>query len=111
MSVVDSIEGFAVMPDPHRERAVRMLVIAAFKTTHVPRAELTMIFHGQTFTGGRAAAWLGSYLFTVAGSKVAFTVPEVWFSTEDLAEFARRLSLPVRGAFSQRVRDIVNESA
>ena len=83
--------------------------VALFKTTRVPRAELAMIFQGQTYTGGRAAAWVRGYLFTVAGGKVSFAVPEVWFASEDLAEFARRLGLPLRGDFSQRVRDTVNE--
>lgn len=84
---------------------------ADFKTTQVPRAELTMVFKGQTFSGGRVRAWIRGYLFTVAGGKVAFAAPEVWFRAEDMSEFARRVGLPMRGDFSLQVRDVVTEGS
>lgn len=84
---------------------------AANKTTQVPRSELSMIFKGQTYVRGRGGGWVRGYIFTAVGGKVAFAVPEVWFRSDDVAEFARRLGLPMRGDFSERVRDVVSESS
>lgn len=101
----------AVKPPVLNADSMSVTYAAAFKTTQVPRAELSMIFKGQTFAGGRARTWLRGYLFTVAGGTIAFTVPKVWFRSDDMAEFARRLGLPMRGDFSQRVHDVVSEGS
>ena len=69
----------------------------------VPRAELTMIFQGQVVQKARYTAWVQSYLFGVGRGRVMFSVPAWWYRSEDVAAFAHRLGVPVRGDFTQRV--------
>jgi hypothetical protein len=68
-----------------------------------------MIFQGQVVQRGRYTAWVQSYVFGVANGKVMFAAPAVWFRPEDVAAFAERLGIPVRGDFTERVSGTINE--
>jgi hypothetical protein len=80
-----------------------------FQTVSVPRSELSMIFQGQVVQRGRYTAWVQSYVFGVANGKVMFAAPAFWFRPEDVAAFAERLGIPVRGDFTERVSGTINE--
>lgn len=82
---------------------------SGFKTVVVPRTDLTMIFKGQVVQKGRYTAWVQSYVFGVANGKVMFAAPAFWFRPEDVATFAERLGVPVRGDFTQRVTGTISE--
>ena len=84
---------------------------SGFQTTSVPRSELTMIFQGQVVQRARYTAWVQSYVFGVGNGKVMFAAPAFWFRPEDVAAFAERLGIPVRGDFTQRVTGVINEAA
>ena len=73
------------------------------RTVVVPRAELTMIFQGRVVQKARYTAWVQSYLFGIGRGKVMFSVPAWWFRPKDVAAFARRLGVPVRGDFTRGV--------
>jgi hypothetical protein len=79
------------------------------ETVVVPRAELTMIFLGQVVQRARYTAWVQSYIFAVADGDVRFAVPALWFERGAIDEFARRLGVPVKGDFTQRVQGKVGE--
>jgi hypothetical protein len=98
---------------PPRLRADSMNVsyIAPFKTSTVPRAEISLIYLGQVVQRGRYTAWVQSYVFAVSGGTVQFAVPAFWFDADAIKDFARRLGVPVRGDFTQRVRGTVDENA
>ena len=100
-----------IRPPLLKADSASVIYASGFKTTRLPRAELQTIFQGQTFVSGRSGGWFRAYLFTRRGGKVAFAALEVWFSPADIAEFARRLNLPVRGDFSERVGDTVGMTA
>jgi hypothetical protein len=80
-----------------------------FQTVSVPRSELTMIFQGQVVQRGRYTAWVQSYVFGVGKGKVMFAAPAFWYRPEDIAAFAERLGIPVRGDFTRRVTGSIDE--
>ena len=102
MAATDWILWRAIKPPVLKGDSTFVTYVAAFKTTRVQRAELSMIFKGQT-AATRVSSWLRSYLFAVSDGEVAFAVPAIWFQETDIADFARRLDLPLRGDFSQRI--------
>lgn len=83
--------------------SMNVTYIADFKTVVVARAELKMIFQGQVVQRARYTAWVQSYFFAIGSGKVMFSVPAWWFRPEDVAAFAERLRVPVRGDFTERV--------
>ena len=91
--------------------SVNVIYRSGFQATSVPRSELTMIFQGQVVQRARYTAWVQSYVFGVAKGKVMFAAPALWFQPEDIAAFAERLGIPVRGDFTQRVTGEINEAA
>lgn len=76
---------------------------SVFKFVVVPLAELKMIFQGQVMERARHTAWVRSYIFATDTGKVMFSVPAGWLGPEDVAVFAERLRVPVRGDFTERV--------
>lgn len=98
-------------------RAIRPPLVRAdaqtitYRSVTVPRAELTMIFKGQVVQRARYTAWVQSYVFAIGAGKVIFAVPAVWFDSEAIDAFGARLGVPVRGDFTDSVRDAINRSA
>lgn len=76
-----------------------------FQSASVPRSELTLIFKGQVVQRARYTAWVQSYVFAISSGEVMFAAPAFWFRSEDVDAFAERLGVPVRGDFTQPVRD------
>jgi hypothetical protein len=98
-----------VQPPVLRADPVAVTYRYGFQTISVPRSELTMIFQGQVVQRGRYTAWVQSYIFGVASGKVMFAAPALWYRPEDVAAFAERLGIPVRGDFSERVSGTIKE--
>ena len=80
-----------------------------FQTFAIPRSDLTLIYLGQVVQRARYTAWVQSYVFAVSNGNVMFSVPSLWFRTEDIRAFGDRLNVPVRGDFTQRVQGTVSE--
>ena len=102
MAATDWIFWRAIKPPVLKADSTFVTYVAAFKTTRVQRAELSMIFKGQT-AATRISSWLRSYLFTLSAGDIAIVVPAIWFQEADIADFARRLDVPLRGDFSRRI--------
>jgi hypothetical protein len=101
----------AIRPPLVKADAQAVTYSAALRSVVVPRAELTMIFKGQVVQRARYTAWVQSYVFAIGAGKVMFAVPAVWFDSEAIDAFGERLRVPVRGDFTQSVRDVINRSA
>jgi len=110
-AVSDFVLWRVLQPPVLKADSVNVTYSSGFQTRSVPRSELTMIFRGQIVQRSRYTAWVQSYIFGVGNGKVKFAAPALWFRPEDIAAFAERLEIPVRGDFTQRVTGVINEAA
>jgi hypothetical protein len=74
----------------------------------MPRSNLALIYRGQYNQGGRKALWVKFYLFVARDGKIGIKAAAVDFFPEGVAEFAQRLDVPLRGDFSEKVKDTVD---
>jgi hypothetical protein len=73
------------------------------------RSELSFVFRGQVSERSRLGdVWGKGYIFARSDGRIAVTLHTYWFSDDRIAEFAQRLQVPVRGDFTERVRDRVD---
>jgi hypothetical protein len=73
------------------------------------RSDLAFVFRGLVSERSRLNdVWGKGYIFARSDGKVAVTLHTYWFSDDGIAEFARRIQVPVRGDFSVRVKDRVD---
>ncbi len=54
--------------------------------------------------------WFKSYLFVGRDGKIGIRAAEVAFLPEGIGEFAQRPGVPLRGDFSEKVKDTVDLS-
>ena len=69
------------------------------------RSDLALIYRGQFKEQGRKAIWVKYYLFVARDGKIGIKAPALAFFPEGMAEFAQRLDAPMRGDFTEKVRD------
>jgi hypothetical protein len=90
--------------------AMEVRSVAPLSRERMPRSDLVLIFRGQVPVQRRKSTWLKSYLFVARDGKVAMQVPALAFVPEGAADFAQRLGVPLRGDFSEKVKDTVDLS-
>ena len=76
----------------------------------MPRSDLALIFRGQVLVRGRYSTWVKTYMFVGRDGKIGIQGPGLGYSPEGVAEFARRLDVPLHGDFSERVTGTVDLS-
>jgi hypothetical protein len=108
-----SIDLFAwcvIGPPVLKADAMEVSSVAPMSRKRMLRSDLALILRGQVLAQGRRSTWFKNYLFVARGGKIALQAPALNFVPEGVAEFARRLGVPLRGDFSEKVRDTVDLS-
>jgi len=90
--------------------ALEVSSIAPLMRQRMPRSDLAMIFRGQVLIRGRRSTWVKTYLLVARDGKVGIKAPAPMYLHEGVAEFARRLAVPLRGDFSEKVKGAVDLS-
>jgi hypothetical protein len=102
----------AIRPPVLKADALEISLVAPLNRQRMPRAELTSIFRGQLLIPGRYRKfWNKTYIFVASDGTVGLSCSPVQFTEEGIAQFAQRLQVPVRGDFSQQVKDRLDPAA
>jgi hypothetical protein len=102
----------AIKPPTLRANALEVTASQTLLKQRMLRSDLEFIFRGQIFAQTRSASyWSKTYLFVGPGGRVAIKVPASEVITDDMAEFAQRLQVPIRGDFSAQVKDRVDPTS
>jgi hypothetical protein len=95
----------AIKPPVVKADATEIRVAGSVGRGRMPRSELGFIFRGQVLRPGRYGThWDKSYIFAASDGKVGLSFTAARFTEEGVAEFARRLGVPVRGDFIVQVK-------
>ena len=94
----------ALRPPVLRVDAMDVLSRFLLYRQRMPRSDLALIYRGQFKERSRKAIWVNYYLFVAHDGKVRLKVAAGSFFPEGMAEFAQRLSVPLRGDFSEKVK-------
>jgi len=109
--VLGSTEWFfwkTIMPPNLKADAVEISNIGLLEKQRMARSDLESIFRGQVFIQGRSSHWDKSYVFVGSGGTVGLKCSASAFTADGMAEFAKRLNVPIRGDFSVQVKDRVD---
>jgi hypothetical protein len=74
------------------------------------RSDLALIYRGQYKEQDRKATWVSYYLFVARDGEIGLKAPALAYLPEGVADFAQRLGVPLRGDFSEQVKDRVDLS-
>jgi hypothetical protein len=95
-----------LFPRGLKATAMDVTYMASLGTRKMQRSDINLVFRGQAIEPSRGGgSWVRSYSFAKADGNVGFSCPAAWFADDGMAEFARRLGVPVRGDFSVRVKN------
>jgi len=100
----------SLRPPVLRVDAMEVLSRVLLYRQRMPRSDLALIYRGQSKERSRKAIWVNYYLFVAHDGKVGLKVAAGSFFPEGMAEFARRLDVPLRGDFSEKVTGTVDLS-
>jgi hypothetical protein len=76
----------------------------------MPRTDLAFIYRGQFKERERKATWVKYYLFVAHDGKIGLKAPALAYLPQGAVDFAQRLGVPLRGDFSEKVKDTVDLS-
>ena len=100
---VDLILWYGVRPPVLKADAMDVRSVGPLFRQQMPRSDLALIFRGQVLVRSRHSSWVKTYLFVGRDGKICIQ-PGLAYSPEGIAEFARRLGVPLRGDFSEKVK-------
>ncbi len=111
VSISIDLFGWYVLKAPVlKADAVEVSSVAPMMRRRRPRSDLAQIFRGQILVRGRYSTWVKTYVFVGRDGKIGIQAPGLGYSPEGVAEFARRLDVPLRGDFSEKVTGTVDLS-
>jgi hypothetical protein len=99
----------AVTPPVLRADAVEVSSSSRLDRQRMQRSDVAFIFRGQVTGKGRTrGVWYKSYIFAAADGKVGMSFGALMFTPDDMAQFAQRLQVPIKGDFSVQVKDRID---
>jgi hypothetical protein len=90
--------------------ALEVSSIAPLMRQRMQRSDLALIFRGQVLVRGRRSTWERTYLLVNRDGKIGIQAPAPMYLPEGIADFAQRLGVPMRGDFTEKVKDTVDLS-
>jgi hypothetical protein len=102
---VELLMWYVIKPPVLKADAMEIRSPAPLFRHRMLRSDLALIYRGQFKERGRKAIWVKYYLFVARDGKVGIKAPALAFFPEGMAEFAQRLDAPMRGDFTEKVRD------
>jgi hypothetical protein len=102
---------YAIKPPVLKADAMEVSIPGPLFRQRMLRSDLALIYRGQFNQGdGKRVIWVKMYLFVARDGKIGIKAAEVAFFPEGIGEFAQRLGLPLRGDFSEKLKDTVDLS-
>ena len=108
--IFESLVWSALRPAVLRVDAMEIRSSVLRYRQRMPRSDLELIYRGQFKERSRKVIWVNFYLFVAHDGKVGLKVAAGSFLPEGMAELARRLGVPSRGDFSEKVKGTVDLS-
>lgn len=90
--------------------ATEISSVAPMSRKRMPRSDLAMIVRGQVSAQGRKSTLVKSYLFVARDGKIGIQAAALAFFPEGMGDFAQRLGVPLRGDFTEKLKDTVDLS-
>jgi len=107
---IDLFAWYVIKPPILTADATEVSSVAPMSRKRMPRSDLALILRGQVLAQGRRSTWFKSYLFVARDGKIGIQAPALAFLPDGVAEFSRRLAVPLRGDFTEKVKGTVNLS-
>jgi hypothetical protein len=101
---------YAIKPRVLKADAMEVTSPSPLFRQRMPRSDLAMVYRGQYKERDRKATWVKYYLFVARDGKIGLKAPALAYLPEGVADFAQRLGVPLRGDFSEKVKDTVDLS-
>jgi hypothetical protein len=101
---------YAIKPRVLKADAMEVTSPSPLLRQRVPRSDLALIYRGQYKERDRKATWVKYYLFVAQDGKIGLKAPALAYLPEGVGDFARRLGVPLRGDFSEKVSGTVDLS-
>ena len=107
---IDLFAWYVIKPPVLTADAVEVRSIAPLTNRRMRRLDLVLILRGQVLVRSRHPTWEKTYLFVARDGKIGIQAPAPAFLPDGVAEFARRLGVPLRGDFGDKVKGTVDLS-
>ena len=107
---IDLFAWYVIKAPVLKADAMAVTSVAPMMRQRMARSDLALIFRGQVLVRGRYSTWVKTYMFVDHDGKIGLQAPGLGYSAEGVAEFAKRLAVPLRGDFSEKVKGTVDLS-
>lgn len=108
--IFESFVWSSLRPPVLKVGATEIISSVLLHRERMPRSDLALIYRGQLKERGRKAIWVNYYMFVAHDATIGVKAAAGSFFPEGIAELAQRLGVPLRGDFTEQVRDTVDLS-